>query len=42
VWGKNLANKFYYTYGLNIVVFGLDYLNRGMPHTFGLELGYKF
>ncbi len=28
-WVKNLTNKYYYTYGLNIDVFGLDYLNRG-------------
>ena len=41
-WGKNLTNKFYYTYGLNINVFGLDYLNRGTPRTYGLEATYKF
>lgn len=42
VWGKNLSNKFYYTYGLNINVFGLDYLNRGTPRTYGLEATYRF
>jgi iron complex outermembrane receptor protein len=41
-WTKNLTNKYYYTYGLNINVFGLDYLNRGMPRTFGLEGTLKF
>jgi iron complex outermembrane receptor protein len=42
VWGKNLSNKRYYTYGLNIDVFGLDYLNRGMPRTYGVEARVKF
>jgi iron complex outermembrane receptor protein len=42
VWGKNLTNKYYYTYGLNIDVFGLDYLNRGMPRTYGVEASMKF
>lgn len=42
VWGKNLTNKFYYTYGLNINVFGLDYLNRGTPRTYGVEATYRF
>ena len=41
-WGKNLSNKYYYTYGLNINVFGLDYLNRATPRTYGLEATYKF
>lgn len=42
VWGKNITNKFYYTYGLNINVFGLDYLNRGTPRTFGGEVTFRF
>ncbi|WP_293781737.1 TonB-dependent receptor [Sphingosinicella sp.] len=42
VWGKNLTNKFYYTYGLNIDVFGLDYLNRGSPRTYGVEVTARF
>lgn len=41
-WAKNLLNKYYYTYGLNINVFGVDYLNRGMPRTYGLEATMKF
>lgn len=41
-WVKNLANKYYYTYGLNINVFGVDYLNRGMPRTFGGEATFRF
>lgn len=41
-WGKNLFNKRYYTYGLNINVFGYDYLNRATPRTYGLEATMKF
>jgi len=42
VWAKNLTNKNYYTYGLNIDVFGLDYLNRATPRTFGIKLTARF
>ncbi len=42
LWTKNLTNKFYYTYGLNINVFGLDYLNRGTPRTYGVEATFRF
>ena len=39
---KNLFDEYYYTYGLNINVFGLDYLNRGFPRTYGVEATVKF
>ena len=42
IWGKNISNKVYYTYGLNINIFSLDYLNRGQPRTFGIEGKFKF
>ncbi len=42
IWGKNLTNKYYYTYGLNINIFNLDYLNRGTPRTYGIELTARF
>lgn len=42
LWVKNLTNKYYYSYGLNIDIFGLDYLNRGTPRTYGVELTAKF
>lgn len=42
IWGKNLTNKYYYNYGLNINIFGVDYLNRGMPRTYGVELTARF
>jgi iron complex outermembrane receptor protein len=42
IWGKNLTNKYYYTYGLNIHIFEVDYLNRGSPRTFGVEATARF
>lgn len=42
LWAKNLFDKYYYTYGLNLNVFGYDYLNRGMPRTYGVEATVKF
>ena len=42
LWAKNLTNKVYYSYGLNIDIFGLDYLNRGTPRTYGIEATVKF
>jgi len=42
VWGKNLTNKFYYVYGLNLNAFYQDYLTRGAPRTFGVEGTVKF
>ncbi len=42
VWGKNLSDKFYYTYGLNLNAFYQDYLTRGAPRTFGVEATVRF
>ncbi|WP_237748913.1 TonB-dependent receptor [Sphingobium sp. ba1] len=42
VWAKNITNKFYHTYGLNLNAFYLDYFNRGSPRTFGVEGSVKF
>ncbi|HEV7310905.1 TonB-dependent receptor [Sphingopyxis sp.] len=42
LWGKNLTNKFYYTYGLNLNAFYLDYLARGAPRTYGVEATMRF
>ncbi len=41
-WGKNITNKFYYVYGLNLEAFYQDYLTRGAPRTYGIEAGIKF
>jgi len=42
VWGRNLTNKFYYTYGLNLNAFYQDYLTRGAPRTYGVEATMRF
>ncbi|TVQ44892.1 MAG: TonB-dependent receptor [Gammaproteobacteria bacterium] len=42
LWGKNLTDKFYYAYGLNLNAFYLDYLSRGAPRTYGAEFSYFF
>ncbi|MFN7175612.1 MAG: TonB-dependent receptor [Thermaurantiacus sp.] len=42
LWGRNLANKFYYTYGLNLNAFYQDYLTRGAPRTWGVEATIRF
>ncbi len=42
VWGNNIANKFYYVYGLNLNAFYQDYLTRGAPGTYGIEVTARF
>jgi iron complex outermembrane recepter protein len=42
LWGRNIFNKFYYTYGLNLNAFYQDYLTRGAPRTWGGEVSIKF
>jgi iron complex outermembrane recepter protein len=41
-WVKNISNKFYYTYGINLNAAYYDYLTRGAPRTFGVEATVKF
>jgi iron complex outermembrane receptor protein len=41
-WAKNLTDEFYYTYGININSLFEDYLTRGMPRTYGVQLTYHF
>lgn len=41
-YGKNLTDKFYYVYGLNLNAFYLDYLTRGAPRTYGVEATVRF
>ncbi len=41
-WGRNLSNKFYYVYGLNLNAFYQDYLTRGAPRTYGVEATVRF
>lgn len=42
IWGKNLANKFYFTSRYDISGFGFDYQHVGTPRTFGGSVTYKF
>ncbi|ODU18787.1 MAG: TonB-dependent receptor [Sphingomonas sp. SCN 67-18] len=43
VWGKNLANKFYFTSRVDLLSgFGFDYNHIGTPRTYGVTVGAKF
>lgn len=42
LWGKNLTDKFYYVYGLNLNAFYQDYFARGAPRTYGVEATIRF
>lgn len=43
LWGRNLADKEYYSYGLDLRSFtGADYLVRGARRTYGVEVSYQF
>jgi iron complex outermembrane recepter protein len=43
IWGKNLANKTYYPFGISIEnLFGNGYRVRAQPRTFGIEGTVKF
>ncbi|MGB7404617.1 MAG: hypothetical protein WA906_02905, partial [Pacificimonas sp.] len=41
-WAKNLTDKFYFSYGLNLNAFYQDYLTRGAPRTYGVEATVRF
>ena len=42
VWVKNLFDKYYNAYGLNIESFGFDFFTPGAPRTFGVEATVRF
>ncbi|SEH13901.1 iron complex outermembrane recepter protein [Sphingopyxis sp. YR583] len=43
LWGKNLANKFYFTSRVDLLAgFGFDYNHVGSPRTYGVTVGTKF
>ncbi len=42
LWGKNLFNKYYYSYGLNIESFAFDFFTPGAPRTYGVEATIRF
>ena len=41
-WARNISDKGYYTYGLNLNAFYQDYLVRGMPRAYGVEFRLNF
>lgn len=42
LWVKNLFDKSYNAYGLNIESFGFDFFTPGAPRTFGVEATVRF
>lgn len=43
VWGKNLADKQYFTSRVDLLAgFGFDYNHIGNPRTYGITLGMEF
>ncbi|HMT44204.1 MAG TPA: TonB-dependent receptor [Chakrabartia sp.] len=43
IWGKNLANKFYFTSRVDLLAgFGFDYNHVGTPRTYGITVGVKY
>lgn len=43
IWGKNLANKFYFTSRIDLQAgFGFDYNHVGTPRTYGVTVGVHF
>lgn len=42
LWGKNLTNTNYYTYGNSFPAFGFNYFNVNQPRTYGVAINRKF
>jgi iron complex outermembrane receptor protein len=42
VWGNNLTNRFYLTNAYDLQALGFDYLHRGVPQMYGVDLSYRF
>jgi len=42
VWGRNLANKFYFTSAANLEALGFDYRHIGIPRMYGADASYRF
>jgi iron complex outermembrane receptor protein len=41
-WDKNITNRFYLTNAYDLQALGWDYLHRGLPREFGVDVGYHF
>jgi len=43
LWARNITNEFYITNAIDVVEgFGLDYIHRGAPRSYGLKLTYLY
>ena len=42
LWGKNLGEEEFYTYGINLQGFGFDYYNTNQPRTYGIAVKKQF
>ncbi|MBS0380385.1 MAG: TonB-dependent receptor [Proteobacteria bacterium] len=42
VWGNNLFNRFYLTNAYDLQALGFDYLHRGVPRMYGVDVSYRF
>jgi iron complex outermembrane receptor protein len=42
VWGNNVTNHFYLTNAYDLQALGFDYLHRGLPREYGLDVSYHF
>jgi iron complex outermembrane receptor protein len=42
LWDKNLTNRFYLTNAYDLQALGWDYLHRGLPREFGVDVSYHF
>ncbi len=42
IWARNIFNKYYNAYALNIESFGFDFFTPGAPRTFGAEATFRF
>ncbi len=42
VWGNNLFNRFYLTNAYDLQAIGFDYLHRGVPRMYGVDVSYRF
>lgn len=43
LWVRNLTDEHYYVFGINLEeAFGLDYLSRGAPRLFGVDVSWRF
>ena len=42
IWGRNLADKLYFTNEIDFQALGYDYRHRGVPRMYGADVSYHF